>query len=165
MRVHLLERFPEAEVELFIVWVDVFTDDSHEAALESAAIPVAPRVQQFFDAERRAARALAPITNLPTMARVAEHIGDSLERLARFQKPGYLHGEPSAYDTVFFYERDAVWGESPPEPMDWITQLRPEVHVGLDPERSFWEFDFYAELERRGTQHYAPGIGAQGKER
>ena len=138
---------------LFIVWVNIFKDDGPETAAGSAVIPDEPRVQQFHDENRRLARAIAPVMGIPAMSTVAAHLDVGLERFERNLDPGYLNGPPAAYDAVFFYGPDAEWKDGPPTPDDWLTQLVPNVHTGLDPERFFWEFDFYDELERRGAQH------------
>lgn len=109
-------------------------------------------MEQFYDGGLRIARTLAPTMGLPSVAELARHQGVSVEDYARHLSPGYAQGPAAAYDTLFFYAEDATWDELD-RPRDWLTQLVPAIHVGLDPERSFWEFDFYAELERRGRAY------------
>ena len=135
-----------------MVWVDIFKADAYEEALAAAVIPDEPRVRQFHDSERVVARTIAPILGLPSMHKVAEHAGSTVERLGSNLNADYLNGPPAAYDTVLFFDADAAWSDDIPTPLDWLTQLAPSIHVGLDPERSFWEFAFYDELEHRGEQ-------------
>ena len=70
--------------------------DSQAAAERSAQIIVDPRVRHFYDAERRAGKA------------VAEILGGV----------GYI-----AWDTYLFFSRKDEWLESPPAPIFWMHQL------------------------------------------
>ena len=97
VRASVLEAYPEAELPVTIVWIDMLPTDNEAAAKRSSRIFEDPRVKQFHDPDRKAGRAIAR---------------DLL----------YEDGGP-AWDIYLFYDKDAEWTDRPPEPVDWMHQL------------------------------------------
>lgn len=97
VRQSVLDAYPDAGIQVSIVWIDMLASDNAAAAKRSSAIFDDPRVKQFHDPQRRAGRAIAE---------------------------GLLNeGAGPAWDVYLFYDGDAVWAEAPPEPLDWVHQL------------------------------------------
>lgn len=149
---HLLEHFPDADIEVFIVWTDVLAPDGLEGAREAGQIFEDERVTLLHDSGRVAGRALATEVGLTDMEAIVEAMGGDRTKLAPYFKGDFLDGPPTLFDSLFFYSPEAEWKDAPPYPEDWLTQLAPTVYVGIEPGRFFWEREFYAEIERRAAK-------------
>lgn len=94
----LLEEFPDANLDILIVWLKMYDADSLEVVQEAARLlRDDPRVTQFYDPGK--------ICGLE----VAEGFG---------AKSGEV-----AWDVYLFYDRQAVWSEQLPQSVDWVHQL------------------------------------------
>jgi hypothetical protein len=153
----LLDVFPDADLEVFVAWTQVLADDAFPAAVHSAEVFDDPRVHQFYD-ERLLGRAVAGLVGLPPSEQLIEALGGDREALAEHFQPDYLAGDPSVFDTVFFFDREATWTEDDgvPAPRTWVTQLNPSMFVGIDFARFHWDAAFHAELRRIGTEIWGP---------
>lgn len=93
----VLEAYPDAEIQVSIVWIDMLPSDGRVAAFRSSSIFDDPRVKQFHDPARRAGWAIAA---------------------------GLLEKDAGpAWDVYLFYGDDALWEDGPPEPVEWYHQL------------------------------------------
>jgi hypothetical protein len=97
VRQAILEAVPDADLYLAIVWIGMLPDDTEEAARAiTASMPSHPRVQYFYDPERRAGQAIA----------------------RRLGGPGAV-----AWDIYLFYSKGSEWTADPPLPVRWMHQL------------------------------------------
>lgn len=93
----MLEGFPDAQLPVGIIWIDILPLDGGQAARRSARILIDPRVRQFHDPNHRVGNAIAE---------------------------GLLYeGSGPAWDIYLFYEKGGVWGDGPPRPTAWMHQL------------------------------------------
>ena len=93
----VLKSYPDADIQVSIVWIDMLPSDNHGAAVKSSAIFDDPRVKQFHDPDRKAGRV--------------------------FAKDLLYEGGGPAWDIYLYYDKDAVWGDTPPKPVEWYHQL------------------------------------------
>ena len=97
VRDSVLNAYPDADIQLSIVWIDMLPSDNAEAATKSSAIFDDPRVKQFHDPDRKSGYAIAK---------------DLL----------YENAGP-AWDIYLYYDKDAQWTDAPPKPIEWVHQL------------------------------------------
>ena len=97
VRDSVLNAYPNADIHVSIVWIDMLPSDNAAAATKSAAIFDDPRVKQFYDPDRKSGYAIAK---------------DLL----------YENAGP-AWDIYLYYDKDAQWTDAPPKPVDWVHQL------------------------------------------
>jgi hypothetical protein len=94
----LLEEFPDANLNILIVWLKMDKADSVDVVQESSRLfRDDPRVTQFYDPAKACG------------LDVAESLGAA-------------HGEV-AWDVYLFYDRQAEWSEQLPGSVDWVHQL------------------------------------------
>jgi hypothetical protein len=110
------QGFPQADVSITVVWIDMLDADNAQAARGSARILDDPRVVQFHDPERRVGEAIA----------------------TRFGAGGHI-----AWDVYLFYPQGSTWGASPPLPVEWMHQLD---DTWADPARFYWDRDLLDKL-------------------
>lgn len=97
VRDSVLNAYPDADIQVSIVWIDMLPSDNAEAATKSATIFDDPRVTQFHDPDRKSGFAIAK---------------DLL----------YENAGP-AWDIYLYYDKDAQWTDAPPKPIEWVHQL------------------------------------------
>lgn len=97
IRESVLKAYPDADIQVSIVWIDMLPSDNEKVATNSAAIFDDPRVKQFYDPDRKSGYAIAK---------------DLL----------YENAGP-AWDIYLYYDKDAQWTDAPPKPVDWVHQL------------------------------------------
>jgi hypothetical protein len=96
VRKGILERFPDARIDVEIVWVDILPTDDAAAAEEAAKLFANDaRVSQFHDP--------ALVTS-----------GAFVEGLI---------AHPPAWDMYLFFAPGETWRSAPPRPVDWMHQL------------------------------------------
>ena len=95
----ILKKFPETDLDVTIVWIDMLASDNAQAARRSAKMFDDPRVRQFHD---------------PRATRLAGKA---------FAHGLIQEGRGLAWDIYMFYERGARWDEHPPQPAEWMHQL------------------------------------------
>lgn len=144
----LLASHPDADLALIVVWVDVLAGDGGAGAEEARTLFEDPRVIQFHDGERAIGRAFAPLVGMPSLATIAERAKSDLASFERVYSKGFVHGPACAFDCVFFFDAEARWGERPPEPVAWASQLDPAMWEGVDPRRCFFGEALRAEIRR-----------------
>lgn len=94
----LLEEFPDANLDILIVWLKMYESDSLDVIQEAARLfSHDPRVTQFYDPAKACG------------LEVSEGLG---------AEPGEV-----AWDIYLFYDRQAEWSEQLPGPVDWVHQL------------------------------------------
>ena len=98
----MLSAFPDADISVAIVWIDILRSDNREEALKATERFIDdPRVKFFYDDQKR-------VTGLSFMKSV----------------PELNEGEILAWDIYMFYDADAEWvGEFPPRPDTHMYQL------------------------------------------
>lgn len=92
-----MSTFPEAALEVLVVWIALKEGDTLEAALKAVGKFTDARVRQFFDPKQRAGKAIA-------------------DRLGYDGK--------TVWDFYLFYPPGAEWGKIPPGPEVYMHQLR-----------------------------------------
>ncbi|MEE8153401.1 MAG: cation transporter [Phycisphaerales bacterium] len=107
VRDSVLNAYPDADIQVSIVWIDMLPSDNEKAAIKSSTIFDDPRVKQFYDPDRKSGYAIAK---------------DLL----------YENAGP-AWDIYLYYDKDAQWTDQPPKPIDWVHQLGGERRA--DPAR------------------------------
>jgi hypothetical protein len=99
VREWVLEGFPDTEVQVSVVWIEMLPTDSFEAAQGMAEQMIDPRVSHYFD------------------PRTAHLAGKALAH-------GIIHeGRGPAWDVYLFYDQEAEWSDEPPRPVEWCHQL------------------------------------------
>lgn len=98
MRKAILEGFPDANLGVSMVWINMLEGDTEAAARHAAAAFTGNRrVHQFHDAERRLGRHVAQVLG-----------GES---------------DAVAWDIYLFYEEGSTWTQELPVPSHWVHQL------------------------------------------
>ena len=97
MQKGILDAFPDADLDVLVIWISMMEADKYDAAEEAAGKFSDARVRQFYDPQRVAGRALA-------------------KRLG--------HSGEIAWDMYFFYPAGAIWQKLPPHPEAYAHQLR-----------------------------------------
>lgn len=93
----ILQDFPDVDIAVSIVWIDMLPTDNAAAAEQIAATIRDQRVGHFHDprSNRLAGKAFAN---------------------------GLVRTGP-AWDIYLFYEKGAQWADAPPRPIEWWHQL------------------------------------------
>ena len=95
----ILNAFPEADIRLSMIWIEMLPTDSREAAQRMAGGMLDPRVRHYFD------------------PRTTHLAGNALAH-------GIIHeGRGPAWDVYLFYDQEAEWNDQPPIPAEWCHQL------------------------------------------
>jgi len=100
VKASVLDAYPDADIQVSVVWIDMLPSDNQGAALQSSALfgdQPDPRLKQFHDPNQRTGRAFARNLLYP--------------------------GGGVAWDIYLFYDKDAVWADTLPEPVEWYHQL------------------------------------------
>ena len=97
VRDSVLNAYPDADIQISIVWIDMLPSDNEKAAIKASTVFDDPRVKQFYDPDRKSGYAIAK---------------DLL----------YEDAGP-AWDIYLYYDKDAQWTDQPPKPVDWVHQL------------------------------------------
>jgi len=92
-----LKDFPDADIDVSIIWIPMLPSDNAAAARKTAQMFDDPRVTQFCDADRKAGRAFAHDLIAP--------------------------GRGPAWDIYLSYNPGDTWREHPPRPSDYFHQL------------------------------------------
>jgi len=96
----VLDAYPDADIQVSVVWIDMLPSDNQGAALQSSALfgdRPDPRLKQFHDPNKRTGRA--------------------------FARDLLYEGGGVAWDIYLYYDKDAVWNDTPPKPVEWYHQL------------------------------------------
>jgi len=93
----ILKDFPDADIAVSLIWIDMLPADDLAAAREIAKTIRDPRVRQYHDPR-------------------ASHLAGT-----EFAKGLVKRG--LAWDIYLFYDKDAVWEDTPPKPVEWWHQL------------------------------------------
>ena len=96
----VLDAYPDADIQVSVVWIDMLGSDNEAAALKSSALfgdRPDPRLKQFHDPNQRTGRA--------------------------FARDLLYEGGGVAWDVYLYYFKDAVWNDTLPEPVEWYHQL------------------------------------------
>lgn len=93
----IINKFPNANICISIVWIKKLSGDSEQTAQKAAAIFTDHRVVHFYDSNQRSGKA------------VANRLGWS----------GNV-----AWDIYLFYKSGIEWATTPPKPIYWMHQLK-----------------------------------------
>jgi hypothetical protein len=94
-----LEEYPLAKLDIFIVWLKMYTADSLDAVQDASRLfSNDSRVTQFYDPEKL----------------IGLEVADGLGA-----KPGDV-----AWDVYLFFAGREVWVDRLPQPLDWVHQLK-----------------------------------------
>jgi len=100
VKASVLDAYPDADIQVSVVWIDMLPSDNQGAALMSSALfgeRPDPRLKQFHDPNKRTGRA--------------------------FARDLLYAGGGVAWDVYLYYDKLAVWNDTPPEPVEWYHQL------------------------------------------
>ncbi len=100
VKASVLDAYPDADIQVSVVWIDMLPSDNEGWALKSSALfgdPPDPRLKQFHDPNKRTGRA--------------------------FARDLLYEGGGVAWDVYLYYLKDAVWNDTLPEPVEWYHQL------------------------------------------
>ena len=114
----IIESFPDADINVAIVWINKLPADSRKAAEKSAGTFNDPRICQFYDRQQRSGQAVA--NSLGWQGRVA-------------------------WDIYLFFTAGSQWDETPPAPANWMHQL---TDPWADPDRLRTGDDLVRELAK-----------------
>jgi hypothetical protein len=92
----ILKPFPDADLDVLVVWIAMMRGDTHEAARKAAAKFNDKRVRQFFDPRRAAGEAIARSFGCEDCV---------------------------AWDFYLFYPDQSAWADLPPQPEAFMHQL------------------------------------------
>lgn len=93
----IINKFPDADIGINIVWIKKLPRDSEQTAKKAAEIFTDHRVCHFYDQDQIAGK------------EIANSIGWD----------GHV-----AWDIYLFYEPSADWNDIPPKPTNWMHQLK-----------------------------------------
>ena len=100
VKASVLDAYPDADIQVSVVWIDMLPSDNEGWALKSSALfgnPPDRRLKQFHDPNKRTGRA--------------------------FARDLLYKGGGVAWDVYLYYDKDAVWNDTLPEPVEWYHQL------------------------------------------
>ena len=97
MQASIINKFPEADIGISIVWIKKLSGDSALTAQKKAAMFTDPRVAQFYDPKQSSGKTIA--NGLGWTGKVA-------------------------WDIYLFYKSGAEWTAAPPQPISWMHQLK-----------------------------------------
>jgi hypothetical protein len=92
----MLSRFPDVDISVSVVWIDMLPADNVDRAKQSALIVDDDRARHFYDPKRRVGQAVAQSRGEPDMI---------------------------AWDIYLFYVAGQEWQASMPAPAYWAHQL------------------------------------------
>jgi hypothetical protein len=92
----IFEKYPEAEIKCYVVWINILPEDSLKAALPLIKFLNDSRIQHFYDPHQKSGKA------------VAKSVG--------------WEGK-MAWDIYLFYSPDIEWTDIPPKPVCWMHQV------------------------------------------
>ena len=162
VKLEVLDRHPEAELELFLMWSNVIGSDDEEGARRAATLVDDSRVTQFYDTKRVFGRHMAPWHGMQPMRAAVEASGQDPEELVGRFKRDYVFGPAAIFDTVYFYPTGVRWGDKPLAPQAWATQLDPYSYLGLDKKRFFFGDGMSLELRKLGDRLLAASAESEG---
>lgn len=149
MQEAIVDGYPDADIEVVIVWTHILKGDAGDAAAKkSSKIFDDPRVRQFHDPNRLAGNAFAHHIDMPSMTKMIDEVGLKEKQVNSVFAPGFIKGEASAFDLLMFFDEGIRWKNDAPKPAVWLTQLDPSMFVGIDQQRFHWGPALVAELRR-----------------
>lgn len=92
----ILTRLPDADLEVFAVWIPAIRSDNYAATDNARKLLPDPRVRHFWDGSQAFGEAVAPVLSIRSKM---------------------------AWDVYLVFGGDASWGEQPPGPDSWQHQL------------------------------------------
>lgn len=97
MHESIINKFPDADICVSIVWIKKLSGDSEETAKKAAAMFKDRRVTHFYDSNKSSGKAIAD----------------------RLGWTGQV-----AWDIYMFYEAGVGWANTAPKPAYWMHQLK-----------------------------------------
>ena len=97
MQASIINKFPDADICISIVWIKKLSGDSEQTAKKAAELFTDDRVHHFYDPIKSSGKAIA-------------------NRLG-------WNGQV-AWDIYLFYEAGAEWANTAPQPAYWMHQLK-----------------------------------------
>jgi hypothetical protein len=96
---NVLEKNPEAPLDVFVIWIPAITGDDYAAALRS--LPKIPdaRARHYWDGAQVLGEAFSPLLGIRSRM---------------------------AWDVYLLFDGKADWKDSPPAPTEWLHQLMGE---------------------------------------
>lgn len=99
MQQSVIRHIPKFGIQIYIVWIKIFEVDAVDAAQEAANLLGTDfRVMQFYDPEQLLGKT------------IAEGFGAETGKVA--------------WDIYLFYDREGVWDDRVPTPIDWVHQIQ-----------------------------------------
>ena len=97
MQASIIDKFPNADICISIVWIKILTGDSEQTAKKAADMFTDGRAVHFYDPRKSAGKSVAN----------------------RLGWKGNV-----AWDIYLFYKCGVEWGDAPPRPIYWMHQLK-----------------------------------------
>ena len=94
----VLESLDSKKLAAYVVWIPMLLKDNKTTAEASTSLVSDPRALQYWDGDRSLGKAYGKVVKLPNKKQIA-------------------------WDVYFDYGPDAVWGDAPPIPKEWMHQL------------------------------------------
>lgn len=93
----IINKFPNADISISIVWLKKLSGDSEQTAKKAAAMFKDHRVAHFYDSKKSSGRAIANCLGWTGQV---------------------------AWDIYLFYEAGVKWTDATPQPAYWMHQLK-----------------------------------------
>ena len=110
MQEKVLGKIASDKLRVFVIWTPRYFGDNRQKATASMKLIGDKRATHFWDGK----------------GWLGKHYGQALK----------LPGKRTfAWDVYFVFDADAVWGQEPPAPSEWMHQLGGSDGKHLDPEK------------------------------
>jgi hypothetical protein len=93
----IIDKFPNADICISIVWLKKLSDDSEQTAQKATAMFKDHRVAQFYDSKKSSGKVIANLLGWTGQV---------------------------AWDIYLFYEAGVEWVNTTPQPAYWMHQLK-----------------------------------------
>ncbi len=105
-RDNVLNRIPDGDLEVHVVWMPVLPSDDRPSALESRSLIDDPRAMHYWTD--------------------SQDLGSLYGRTLRLPS-----GRDLAWDIYFVFDAGVTWGDEAPVPTEWVHQLgMDDRHLG-----------------------------------
>ena len=97
MQQSVIDKFPDADIKINIVWIKKLPGDSAQTAQKAAEVFTDHRVCHFYDPQKSSGKAIAKCVGWTDQV---------------------------AWDIYLFYKPEDEWTHIPPRPIHWMHQLK-----------------------------------------
>jgi len=136
----LLKAFPDADIDVTIIWADMLAPDGKDTVQTSSAIFDDPRVTQFYDPERVVGTAIRNHVFPDSIAQMKSSLDPDHVLMPKLRSGKRMGPE---WDIYMFYTPGTTWEEAPPAPATFLRQVIFYGTEGNGPTGLLWK-DSYA---------------------